>query len=374
MASASSSIVKNCKCSVKGCPFKKESNQIQCSEEGCTNVVHPECYNFLVLAKNQIEHFSEDVERCHDVACSKRHCESIRKRLLLASKPANTRNIPWNKDGRNGPEDAINSESILLKWWASPGKYDDYRNGTGGKTKIQRCAMISDMIKDAGVVKECSAGDILNKIQSYERACKIAADFANNTGEGIRETDGEASLNQLVLKRFKHYFFLEPIMRDRSNIKPAASSDDFLNKDLISEIESVGGIDDATQDANDFLSTIDYAISAQATAPDLDDNFHTPKKIREGIDLTSKAKKKRKNGNQDTGEKISFEDRFLALQERQLTMEENKCKMDMEKNSIENRVTIMREVRKLQLELFSDEEILGMIPEAAGMLEAHKQG
>ena len=163
-------------------------------------------------------------------------------------------------------------------------------------------------------------------------------------------------------------------MRDRSNIKPAASSDDFLNKDLISEIESVGGIDDATQDANDFLSTIDYAISAQATAPDLDDNFHTPKKIREGIDLTSKAKKKRKNGNQDTGEKISFEDRFLALQERQLTMEENKCKMDMEKNSIENRVTIMREVRKLQLELFSDEEILGMIPEAAGMLEAHKQG
>ena len=134
-------------------------------------------------------------------------------------------------------------------------------------------------MKDAGVIKDRSAGDILNKIQSYERSCKVAADFANNTGEGIRETDGEASFHQLVQKRFKHCFFLEPIMRDRSNIKPAASSDDFLNEDLISDIGSVGGVEDVTQEVDNFLSTIDYAASSQATAPDLEDNFHTPKKI-----------------------------------------------------------------------------------------------
>ena len=115
-------------------------------------------------------------------------------------------------------------------------------------------------------------------MQSYERSYKVAADFANNTGEGIRETDGEASFHQLVQKIFKHYFLLEPIMRDRSNIKPAASSDDFLNEDLISDIGSVGGVEDATQEVDNFLSTIDYAASSQATAPDLDDNFHTPKK------------------------------------------------------------------------------------------------
>ena len=94
MASATSSTVKNHKCSVKGCPFKHESTLMQCSEEGRTNVIHPECYNFLVLTRNQIEHFSEDVERCHDVACGKRYWDSIKKRLLVASKPINSRNMP----------------------------------------------------------------------------------------------------------------------------------------------------------------------------------------------------------------------------------------------------------------------------------------
>ena len=73
-------------------------------------------------------------------------------------------------------------------------------------------------------------------------------------------------------------------------------------------------------------------------------------------------------------EKNSFEDRVLAMQERQLTMEENECKVDVEKLIAENRVAIMREIKKLQSEFFTDEEILGMISEAAGMLEAHKEG
>ena len=177
----------------------------------------------------------------------------------------------------------------------SPGKCEDYRNGAGGKTKIQRCSKLSEIMKDAGVAKDRSAGDVLNKTQSHERSRKAAADFSNNAGEGVREMDGDASFQQLVKKRFKHCFLLEPIMRGRPNIKPAASSDDFLNEDIISDDGWVGSVQEITQEPENFLGTLAHAASSQATAPDSDENFYGPKKITEVMDLTSKVKKRGKN-------------------------------------------------------------------------------
>ena len=49
---------------------------------------------------------------------------------------------------------------------------------------------------------------------------------------GIKERDGVATCEELVRKRFKCYFELELIMCDRSNINPAANSDElFQNSD-----------------------------------------------------------------------------------------------------------------------------------------------
>ena len=60
---------------------------------------------------------------------------------------------------------------------------------------------------------------------------------------------------------------------------------------------------------------------------------------------------------------------FLSIQERQLQMDEAKAKSENDKASIDNRVKLMREVRSLQNEGFTDKEILGLFPEAKGMLE-----
>ena len=49
--------------------------------------------------------------------------------------------------------------------------------------------------------------------------------------------------------------------------------------------------------------------------------------------------------------------------------DENKAKEQNMKESIQNRVELMRQVRSLQEEGFSKEEILGMFPEAKGMLQ-----
>ena len=54
-------------------------------------------------------------------------------------------------------------------------------------------------------------------------------------------------------------------------------------------------------------------------------------------------------------------------------MKENKGKAEIHNLSIGNCVAIRREVKKLQSELLTDKEILGMIPEAKGMLKARKE-
>ena len=67
--------------------------------------------------------------------------------------------------------------------------------------------------------------------------------------------------------------------------------------------------------------------------------------------------------------KLTAEEMFLSIQDRQLKLDETKDKSRNEKASIDNRVKLMREVHSLQNEGFSDKEILGLFPEAKGMLE-----
>ena len=54
-------------------------------------------------------------------------------------------------------------------------------------------------------------------------------------------------------------------------------------------------------------------------------------------------------------------------------MEDKKSKVEIQKWSVENLMGVMREMKNLHSELFKDKEILGMIPEAKGMLEAHEE-
>ena len=73
--------------------------------------------------------------------------------------------------------------------------------------------------------------DFLNKIQTCKHQHKVASDFSENTGQGILEQDSsENTLKELVMKTFKHFYPLEPIMRDCSVFKVAASLDNLFNK------------------------------------------------------------------------------------------------------------------------------------------------
>ena len=124
-------------------------------------------------------------------------------------------------------------------------------------------------------------------------------------------------------------------MADRSNIKPAESSDAFsdpkTNFDDLSSVDSSKeeSFSDAT---NQELpeGEKDAATSNNGNAG-THDNVQGGGKTKKMVDLTSKRTKKARTTK---AEKKSFEEMFLSIQERQLSLEENKGKMETQKMSI----------------------------------------
>jgi hypothetical protein len=58
------------------------------------------------------------------------------------------------------------------------------------------------------------AKNVLNKIHHIERKWREAHNWANATGAGIKETDGESSFEEIVRKRCPYYFDLLDVMVD----------------------------------------------------------------------------------------------------------------------------------------------------------------
>ena len=101
----------------------------------------------------------------------------------------------------------------------------------------------------------------------------------------MEKADGVAAFEELVKKRFKHYFLLEPIMFDRSNIKPGASYDGMLISDDLDEFSTNEPVMSAVCPDNS-LNTLACAASSQAISLSSNEKHLTPKKRSEDSDLT----------------------------------------------------------------------------------------
>ena len=170
----------NTKCSIKGCPYKTVSPVIACAHDGCANVCHRECYNFLATRKNGLEPLAE-CSGFEDVAvCTKKHYDTVKKKALRSSKDNNNVNVAWNKDGKNGPDDPNTSESIILDWWNTFDNYNDFCNGARGKKKIQQVAELSQKMSNAGCIKQRSDHGVLVKVQCWEKIQNSFGFFKRN--------------------------------------------------------------------------------------------------------------------------------------------------------------------------------------------------
>ena len=221
-ATATATAAESIKCGHRSCKVKTPCLKQKCFLASCQKRVHDECYHQHVLSPYSLPHFSSDFP--HAVACTKTHYRNI---IIQTKKTQVKKCMPWNRDGKLGPDDPNASESIIVGWLMTPGNVEKYRNGSGGVSKEQHCSFVSKLITRAECRKLRSAKDVRDRIYFYEDKFKTTYEWAyGETGQGVRADEGLISFNEKVSRRFKHYFDLEHVCADRAMSRPLKTSDD----------------------------------------------------------------------------------------------------------------------------------------------------
>ena len=189
-------------CQFRSCPYNKRRwiqsppRLFTCLAKDCGKVMHFECYNKFVLEKHKIHNpFPDNYEA---TCCSKAHVMKALKMQQKASADAGA-NIPWDKDGKDGPDDPQNSMAILMEWLTTLGNYSKLKgDNANGATKIRIIGQLADQINAKGVRKQRTVKSVMNKLHHLTGTYKKASDWANQTGAGVLETEGREPFNRAV--------------------------------------------------------------------------------------------------------------------------------------------------------------------------------
>jgi hypothetical protein len=191
------------KCSLRQC---KNTNaaalQFTCGFKDCGKTIHRPCY-MAFIAKNNLL-VLPDEKFCCGV---KAHHSSV---LKAAANPVNEK-TRWDADGPNGPDTEPSSMSVLVDWWTVEGNYSKYRGGKGqtGKTKETFWQMLSQLIKEKGILVKQSAVSVGSKIMRLEAMYKDAADWLAQTGQGVLAEGGDVT--DAVKKGVLSFTLLTPL-------------------------------------------------------------------------------------------------------------------------------------------------------------------
>jgi hypothetical protein len=189
-------------CHFRSCPYNKRRwiqlppRLFTCLAKDCGKVIHFECYNKFVLDKHKMHNpFPDDYEAA---CCSKAHLMKAVKMKQKAAADVGA-NIPWDKDGKDGPDDPQNSMAILMEWLTTLGNYSKLKgDNSNGATKIQIMGELAQQINAKGVRKERTVKSVMSKLHHLTGTYRKAADWANQTGAGVLETEGRKPFNQAV--------------------------------------------------------------------------------------------------------------------------------------------------------------------------------
>lgn len=92
------------------------------------------------------------------------------------------------------------------------------------------------------------AAGVKFQIMALQDKFKIASDFLNNTGEGLKGTPDEKNLRSLVLSRCRYYYELEPVFGSKPNVKAIITTDDSDKYDLSDSEEHLKVIESSNND------------------------------------------------------------------------------------------------------------------------------
>jgi len=221
--SSAASAPATAKCSYKACTINEHKDvPANCIGPGCSKTIHLSCFNTIHSKLSWLGSKDKELIGADRVACSKT-CWT-KYTAFQARKPS------WSNDGKNGPDDPLTSEKILLEWMMEEGNYAKKWRGkdSKGKKKKHVAAEIAQKMNAAKVRVSRDAKQVMNKISHIEKSFRSAHDFANSeTGQGLKESNwGE--FDDAVRSKCPFYFDLLDIFGDRASAKPKATSNESL--------------------------------------------------------------------------------------------------------------------------------------------------
>ena len=131
------------KCNAVGCR-RPISPIMDCFAAECKKKVHTSCFERAVLKKFGVDPLIDPVSGAELYTCGKTCYNAVHKAIVL--QPSR---VPWDKDGRDRPNDKTNcSLNVLLMWLCTEGNYAQYRGGGkhDGKRKIAYGLQIANLI------------------------------------------------------------------------------------------------------------------------------------------------------------------------------------------------------------------------------------
>ena len=141
--------------------------------------------------------------------------------------------------------------AFLLDWWSTGNNYRKYRGKNNkGTKKMRYCESIAT---ECNKISRCkrTANSVRAKIMGMEQSWRKAHDWAGETGQGVKDTEGQFSFEEGVKSYCSFYFFLHNVMVDRCSSRPAATTETLYNNDdemLVLSSGSFSSGDDFTQD------------------------------------------------------------------------------------------------------------------------------
>jgi len=254
----------------------------------------------------------------------------------LATKFKGSGRLMWEKDGKDGPSNPNNSQNILLDWLTTQGNFARFRGNKEGKTKLQICDKIAQLLKAKEVQAKRSNKNILDKIQSMESQFKKAHDWAGDTGQGTNITNEK--FEECVQKRCKYYYELLPIIGDCSCFCALATTDNIANTAQLSNNLS-GDLTDSDSELETVVSPETVTLAVEnvemvATATSLLPSVarRSNASVATSLETLTSSQKKQQGSKRAS----NFTDCFLRSETNLLDKLEA-LKVDKNENSWENR-------------------------------------
>ena len=351
--------------SINGCTRCKNKSTdciqldlLPCGNEKCKKVCHHTCFVKKYSKQDWFKGIDDDSEEL--VFCNKTCYKQAKKN--------NTRPL-WTNDGPKGTDDPNHSMKHLIDWLTTGDNWIKYKGkNNSGKSKSQFAKEIASFINSTGVKETRSAEQVRVKIDAIEKAYKIADNFVNNTGVGLKEDDPDNFEDVVRNKFFPYYFELEPIFRDHASISPVMTNKDLSNESSEEESDS----DDSSVESvfmTPKVKVIENVVTSSKRGKDEDANENN-KKIKSS-EKEKQSNKVSANKNMKNVKKGIPKNNESKMDEY-LSSKKKQCDNDCENTSIINKMDIIKQVKDLHVNQgFSESKIRRWFPELKDVVDIY---